>query len=445
MDARCEQNGTAMEAKAEVEPKDDLNEAVLEPPRTAAASLARVGIIKAARRGTSSPSGTHTPGPREGQVATSQPSTSSVCIRSSAALWLSGRQEHDSTELSGEGSGSLPGKAHTHSVTSMLAARTRPEAEGAVISERSTSSSTDGLIVIAPPCVTSCMAKGKGEGHQFFPRPTVQSGPQARRHYFDAEDAEHELETERHPMSTGGSSPWLRSEHDTDGGSSSASSQPTLPRPLRISQLRAKEASAFCYAGLDLQRHRGFFEHEARRFATQLAGSLQVQLPVPSAQGLVEVGGFAWPPALHMTTFYGHSALGRGGVPEEALAMQGSTWQVFVESLVYAADAVLLATLRVGEGAFGPLPMESDALPHVTLLTRWPFRPRHARDLLASVSTARLLGYTAGRSDDGKIMVCPGFEFGGHVADVYILNIGACCPPLPGLLQSFHAGNGDSH
>lgn len=170
-----------------------------------------------------------------------------------------------------------------------------------------------------------------------------------------------------------------------------------------------------------------------------------------------ECGGFCWPRPLHMTTFY-LAGLSRWGlVPPElpvgamlALELEGSLWRVRATHLVYAYRAALVAVVKVEDFS---LPLEPDAIPHVTLLVRPPFPPSRARAVLAAATTAGLLldapegadlagaGADAERAPSPPRLVAamrvPFSAGGAEVLDLYVLSLEGREVSLEGRLQSF--------
>lgn len=193
------------------------------------------------------------------------------------------------------------------------------------------------------------------------------------------------------------------------------------------------------YCGLNLEPHVDLIEQEVRRFAEGLAKDFMLTLPVPPRRSVVQGPGFAWPATLHVTVLYPENA----GLESEVLqmeALEGSEWDVHLESLVYAPDACLTATVhvRAADGGQTPLPFRANAIPHMTLLTRPPCRPRHAHDLLAVARTAGVLRRAKAPAAAGKIILCSSVVAGSRSMELYATHIARHSPLLRCSLQHFY-------
>ncbi|CAK8986963.1 Uncharacterized protein SCF082_LOCUS840 [Durusdinium trenchii] len=148
---------------------------------------------------------------------------------------------------------------------------------------------------------------------------------------------------------------------------------------------RATSGAVPQYIGLNLQEHQPFFQQVAEGLALQL-DSLALALEPP----LPRPGGLQWPTEpLHMTTFFlggSRAALQACEAAESAWLLEGSEWELHTAHLIYLEGALLVMSLRVPEH----LPMDPGCLPHVTLLSRPPFAPLHASEVLAKATEALL-------------------------------------------------------
>eukprot|EP00747_Dinoflagellata_sp_TGD_P068410 gnl/TRDRNA2_/TRDRNA2_155699_c0_seq2.p1 gnl/TRDRNA2_/TRDRNA2_155699_c0~~gnl/TRDRNA2_/TRDRNA2_155699_c0_seq2.p1 ORF type:complete len:158 (+),score=36.52 gnl/TRDRNA2_/TRDRNA2_155699_c0_seq2:617-1090(+) len=130
---------------------------------------------------------------------------------------------------------------------------------------------------------------------------------------------------------------------------------------------------------------------------------------------------------LHMTAFYlgGEELLAPDA--RRALELEGTKWPVRPLHLVYAAGALLVATLEVTADG---LPTEPDCIPHVTLLTRRPFGPVDANDALDAALSAGLLDGLFGSTnrEQGEILVLPQASVGCTYLDLYVQRLAASSP-----------------
>eukprot|EP00746_Dinoflagellata_sp_MGD_P122134 gnl/MRDRNA2_/MRDRNA2_57101_c0_seq1.p1 gnl/MRDRNA2_/MRDRNA2_57101_c0~~gnl/MRDRNA2_/MRDRNA2_57101_c0_seq1.p1 ORF type:complete len:799 (+),score=147.03 gnl/MRDRNA2_/MRDRNA2_57101_c0_seq1:216-2612(+) len=224
-----------------------------------------------------------------------------------------------------------------------------------------------------------------------------------KRHYFDSRGDDDGSDPEPPEWKPGMS------------GVSTSSSSVALPRSLRLADLRMPHQTPW-YVGLNLQKYRSIFEAAVKKFASQLAKDFHLQLSLPDgSRGLKE---FSWPNTLHITTFY-------GCVPTEVLKLEGAEWNVQFSYLLYIPDAILMAT--VSTDGIKDLPMETNTVPHVTLLTKLPFRPRNAGDLMVIAQNAGLLDWADSKASryslEQEILMASIPWCGSHL-DVYIQHTG---------------------
>lgn len=218
------------------------------------------------------------------------------------------------------------------------------------------------------------------------------------------------------------------------------------------------------FMGLNLQQHSAMFREIAFHFSRRLedVSQLQVQIPdmqstkpemerdnfmfvlpeaqtsetegcpgTPSqlgesssrAQNLVQFpmrnACFQWPRVLHMTTFYLGDGARRACLVEQArraMEFVDSEWRVRCTHVVYALDGLLVVVLELLDDG---LLMEASTIPHVTLLTRRPFAPRHAHEALTRVRDAGLLVNPGG----ADIVKLSSAEVAGSIVDLHVCGI----------------------
>jgi len=188
-----------------------------------------------------------------------------------------------------------------------------------------------------------------------------------------------------------------------------------------------------------MQPHIDVLEQEVRRFAAELAKDFMLKLPVPPRRSVVQGPGFVWPPTFHVTVLYPE----RAALESEVLqveALEGSEWDVHLETLVYAPDACLAATVhvRAADGGQVPMPFRANAIPHVTLLTRPPCRPRHSLELLTVARAAGVLTQAKAQAAAEKIILCCGAENGSGPMEMYATHVARQSPLMRCSLQSFY-------
>jgi len=209
------------------------------------------------------------------------------------------------------------------------------------------------------------------------------------------------------------------------------------------------------YIGLSLQQHVGYFHQAACDFARTLAANFQVELSVPPGPSSKDADclppapsevaaisssvTFRWPHVLHMTAFF----LGGGRRAAErqlplgalqALKMEGSLWALSVTHLVYAEGALLVAALKLDSGS-DKLPLDPGCIPHVTLLSRHPFTPADASEVLLRAAESGLL-HSEVTSDGLAIASLPQAAVAGAETDIFVQPL-ASTRPLEARLESF--------
>lgn len=197
------------------------------------------------------------------------------------------------------------------------------------------------------------------------------------------------------------------------------------------------------------------FVRRVRRGPSHAATDQTSTLPRGSAAATLSEGStdsaFVWPRALHMTAFYLGGHLGPPGslLPigtRRALELEGTEWPVRPTHLIYAEGALLVAALEVAADGL-PSDTGSGSPPHATLLTRPPFAPALAGEVLVA---ARASGLLAPTLEPGTLCATMHVDVGGTQLSLYTARLpfrpapssaqgeAALGPPLlDGRLESF--------
>lgn len=223
----------------------------------------------------------------------------------------------------------------------------------------------------------------------------------------------------------------------------------TPPGAVMVDEDFSQQGATLLFIGLGLQHCQQFFWSTATTFARQLAADFHVELrlpdvyvpsvpspeqalPLPDADtgtagshgraSLVLEEEYKLPRVLHMTTWYlgGEPASSLPAEARNALSLEGSTWPLRPTHLLYAHGAMLVAALEVTRSG---LPLEPGCWPHATLLTRLPFLPSNARELLDKASADGLFDasrVSGGSSASQPILALPRVRLAGNWVDLYV-------------------------